>query len=473
MIGFFCIHYQMCYNKPMIKFSEEIKHALKVMGYNELMPIQEKVIPKLLNDRDIIVKAKTGSGKTAAFAIPLCEQIDWNINEPQAIVLACTRELAMQIQQEISNIGKFKKIKAALVIGKENMDYQRAALKQKCHIVVATPGRLYDHILQENIDLSKVKYVIIDEADYMLDMGFCEQVEQILKQLPQQHITALFSATYPEKVQSLIQNYTQNAEWVEIEDAADIAHYYIETENRWHTLLYLLTDIRIDSAIIFCNQQEDVDKIYRSFQKYDIDVLRIHGGMLQKQRISNMEAFKKGKSRLLIASDVAARGIDVEKVSHIIHYDMPKSSKEYTHRCGRSGRINQNGISILLVNNEKMLTDLQKLYTIQKLTIHESGKYKLSYLNEAVNKTNKSSQWAEDVCKLYFSVGKSKKIRTIDIVGSLCSIEGITQADIGVINVLNHMSYVEILNGKQQLIIEAFQHKTIKNKQVKVAIANE
>lgn len=465
----------MCYNAHMtINISKETRNALDVMGYDELLPIQEKVIPYLLENRDVVVKAKTGSGKTASFVIPLCEKIDWQLNEPQVIVLACTRELAIQIQKEFSNIGKFKKIKATTIIGKENMEYQKDALKQKCHVVVATPGRLYDHIEQGNIDLSKVTHVIIDEADYMLDMGFCEQVEQILDELPKTRVTALFSATYPAKVQKLIDMYTRGAKFIENVDVANIDHYYIETQKKWHTLLQLLNENEIESSIIFCNQQVDVDKIYRAFMDHGIHVLKIHGGMLQKDRIKSIEAFKKGNSRLLIASDVVARGIDIEKVSHVIHYDMPKSLKEYTHRCGRSGRVDQSGCSILLVHDEMdVLEKLRKQYPINAYKLVALKKLDLNYLNQKVVKKDKDKQWKHDVCKLYFSIGKSKKVRAVDIVGSLCSIENVTQEDIGVINILNNMSYVEILNGKEKLILEAFQNKTIKNKKVKVEIAKE
>ncbi|NBK97816.1 MAG: DEAD/DEAH box helicase [Erysipelotrichia bacterium] len=459
-----------------INLSEDITHALSIMGYDELLPIQKKVIPYIMAEKDVVVKAKTGSGKTAAFAIPLCEKVDWQIKEPQVLVLACTRELAMQIQSEFASIGRFKKMKVTCIIGKENMDYQKDALKQKCHVVVGTPGRLYDHIEQDSIDLSKVKYVVIDEADYMLDMGFCEQVEQILEVLPKQRVTALFSATYPKQVNMLIDHYTNNAKWIENVEDSTIDHYYVKGTHKWKTLLQLLSECQVESGIVFCNEQVEVDKIHRAFSTNGIQTLKIHGGMLQKQRIQSMEAFKKGESRLLIASDVVARGIDIEKVSHVFHYDAPKSIKEYTHRCGRSGRVNQKGCSILLLENEdEILTKLQNSFTIQAypLASLDKSSLHLTYLNKNVKKEDKQKKWLKDVCKLYFSVGKSKKIRTVDLLGALCSIEGVEQEDIGVIHILNHMSYVEILNGKEQIILSAFQDKTIKNKKVKVEIAKE
>lgn len=475
MMGFFYVLSKLCYNRHMtIKLSEETRRALDVMGYHELLTIQEKVIPYLLDDKDVVVKAKTGSGKTASFVIPLCEKIDWQINEPQVIVLACTRELAMQIQNEFSSIGKFKKIKATTIIGKENMVYQKDALKQKCHVVVATPGRLYDHIQQGNIDLSQITHVIIDEADYMLDMGFSEQVEQILDELPKTRVTALFSATYPQQVQKLINTYTNDAVFIDNIEDTTIVHQYIQCERKWHTLLKLLNEFKVESGIIFCNQQVDVDKIFKAFNDNGIHVLKIHGGMLQKDRISSIEAFKKGKSRLLVATDVVARGIDIEKVSHVFHYDIPNSIKDYTHRCGRSGRVGLPGCSIMIINDEmEMLDKLKEQFELNEIQVKDTKQMKLSYLNERVVKQDKVKKWKNDVCKLYFSVGKSKKVRAIDMVGSLCSIDGVSQDDIGVINILNNMSYVEILNGKEKLILEAYKNKKIKNKNVKVEIANE
>ena len=455
------------------KISKEIKDALDVMGYHTLLPIQEKVIPHLLENEDVIVKAKTGSGKTAAFGVPVCENIDWEYKQPQAIVLTCTRELAMQINQELSEIGRLKKIKVVPIIGKENMAYQKDALAQKCHIVVATPGRLLDHIQQGNIDLSKVKYVIIDEADYMLNLGFVEDVEEIIENISSEHTTALFSATFPDRIKQLIKKVIHEPTIITIEDKANINYHYVMSNNRFDGLLSVLESQVITSAIIFCNLQEEVDGLSKQLALLGLHVAKLHGGMLQKDRFTHMQLFKEGKRRILIATDVAARGIDIDRVSHVIHYGITRSEEDFIHRCGRSARNDASGDAIILLE-QKQISQYEKQliaqYEMAALDV-ENTQYDILSLNKSVQKKNREDKWKDNVTKLYFSVGKEKKIRAIDIVGSLCSIEGVSQQDIGVITILGKMSYVEILNGKEHIIVDAFKNKTIKSRKVKVEIA--
>lgn len=456
------------------KISKEIKDALDVMGYHTLLPIQEKVIPHLLAKQNVIVKAKTGSGKTAAFGVPVCENIVWEYKQPQVIVLTCTRELAMQIKQELSEIGRLKKIKVVPIIGKENMTYQKDALAQKCHVVVATPGRLLDHIQQGNIDLSKVAYVIIDEADFMLNLGFVEDVEEIMDNIDSEYTTASFSATFPERIEQLIDKVIQAPIRIAIEDKANICYRYKMVDDKLEGLIAVLETQDIQSAIIFCNLQEEVDDVSKQLAQRGLQVAKIHGGMRQKDRFSQMELFKQGKRRILVATDVAARGIDIDRVSHVIHYALAKCEDDFIHRCGRSARNDASGDSIMLIEprqRNRFINQLLDQYDMEEL-VEETSKQSIHTLNKSVEKKNREDKWKESVCKLYFSVGKEKKIRAIDIVGALCSIDGISQADIGVISILAKMSYVEILNGKEELIVAAFQQKTIKNKKVKVEIAN-
>lgn len=456
------------------KISKEIKDALDVMGYHTLLPIQEKVIPHLLAKQNVIVKAKTGSGKTAAFGVPVCENIVWEYKQPQVIVLTCTRELAMQIKQELSEIGRLKKIKVVPIIGKENMTYQKDALAQKCHVVVATPGRLLDHIQQGNIDLSKVAYVIIDEADFMLNLGFVEDVEEIMDNIDSEYTTALFSATFPERIEQLIDKVIQAPIRIAIEDKANICYRYKMVDDKLEGLIAVLETQDIQSAIIFCNLQEEVDDVSKQLAQRGLQVAKIHGGMRQKDRFSQMQLFKQGKRRILVATDVAARGIDIDRVSHVIHYALAKCEDDFIHRCGRSARNDASGDSIMLIEprqRNRFINQLLDQYDMEEL-VEETSKQSIHTLNKSVEKKNHEDKWKESVCKLYFSIGKEKKIRAIDIVGALCSIDGISQADIGVISILAKMSYVEILNGKEELIVAAFQQKTIKNKKVKVEIAN-
>lgn len=450
-----------------MNFSNEINKALAVMRYQSLLPVQEQVIPKLMEDINIAVKAKTGSGKTAAFAIPMCEKVEWDENKPQVLVLVCTRELALQIEEEFRQIGRFKKIRCVSLIGKKNMDYQKDQLKQKCHVVVATPGRLLDHLENENIDLSNIRHVIIDEADYMLEMGFLEQTEQILEKLPANCVKALFSATYPQKIKNLIDRYVENVEWINLEETCQIHHYYVETEHRWRDLLRVLESESIESAMIFCATQNSVDELYQRLHKMGILVSKIHGAMPQKKRIQNVEKFRRGESRILIATDVAARGLDIDQVTHVIHYDMPSTFMAYTHRCGRSGRLDKEGTSILLCETNDFSL-LEEEYELKPLVMHSGN---LDALKQTVIKKQGQNYWKGSVTKLHLNAGKEKKLRVGDIIGALCSIDGVDKDDIGVVEVLSKMTFVEVLNGKEQIIMDALKEKTIKNKKVKAELA--
>lgn len=451
---------------------KKIQEALAIMGYTKLMPIQEAVIPALLKEENVVVKARTGSGKTASFAIPICEKIDWDENNPQALILTCTRELAQQIQEEVSLIGRLKKIKVQSIIGKEKMQYQVDSLKQKTHIVVATPGRLWDHLQNGTIDVSKVRYVVLDEADYMLDMGFIEQVDAIFEYLPKALCISLFSATYPTRIQALVEKRIKEPVFIEHEEKAEIEHYMCVKENIEESFLNILKQTRIESALVFCDTQVDVDDLYLLCRKKGINVAKLHGGMLQNKRFEALQSFKEGKTRILVATDVAARGIDIENVTHVIHYQLPHTLEEYTHRCGRTGRKDRSGISILLVEDTSasILKVLQKNFTIEKWKQTEVFK-DYAQLKQKVTKEAKQDKWQDTVIKLYVGAGKDKKVRANDIIGAFCSVEGVGKEDIGVINVLQKMSYVEILHAKESLLVEAFKEKTIKNKKVKVQVA--
>ncbi len=448
-----------------MKFSKEIHDALDVMGYKELLPVQQEVIPHLMEGHDIIVKSRTGSGKTAAFAIPLCEKINWDDRNLQVLVIACTRELALQSEKEFKQIGRFKKIRCLSLIGKKNMDYQKQLLHQGYHVVVATPGRLLDHIEQGNLDLSTLRYVVIDEADALLEYGFMQQMERLISYFPDDCVTALFSATYPERIQKLCEHFMRDPVMITMDQQAAITHYFVSCESKWKALLDVLGSIQAESVIVFCAMQNTVDELYQRLSKMQIPALKLHGGMHQKKRIEQMERFKKGEVRLLVATDVAGRGIDIEKVTHIIHYDIPTSLKAYTHRCGRSARLEKLGASIILKDAKETLHHLEEEYSFSVFEVSSSRD--LSYLHTSVVKQDKQEKWEAYVEVLHLNVGKEKKIRIGDIVGALCSIENITMEDIGVVEVLNNMSYVEILNGKADIVLHALEKMTIKQKRVK------
>jgi len=337
------------------KLSEEILKSVDILKFKSPTIVQQKVIPIALEERDIVVKSQTGSGKTAAFAIPICELVNWEENKPQALVLTPTRELAVQVREDFFNIGRFKRLKVAAVYGKAPFYNQERELKQKTHIVVGTPGRTIDHIKEGNFTTDNIKYLVLDEADEMLSMGFLGQVEEIISALPAKRVTMLFSATMPEDIEFLCSEYMKDPEYVEIQsesltvDRIGQEGYMVDEDDK----IDLLKDITIvenpDSCIIFCNTREKVDEVYAELNRANYTSDKIHGGMEQKDRMKVMDDFKHGYFRYLVATDVAARGIDVDNITHVINYDIPDDAESYIHRIGRTGRIGNLGMAVTIV----------------------------------------------------------------------------------------------------------------------------
>ncbi len=461
------------------KISKNILKALTKLDYKHPTKVQEVVIDKLLNNENIIVASQTGSGKTASFGIPIINQIDWLENSPQALILTPTRELAIQVKQEIENIGVYERICVNAIYGKTPITKQMLELKQKNHIVVATPGRLLDLIDRRAIDLSKVKTFVIDEVDEMFKMGFIEQVEEIYGLLNKDINIALFSATVDDTVVRLANSLEMNVEPIVMEkQVSTITYEKVITKEKYKpdVLLALLSNQEISSAIIFANTQEKVDDICYDLEDLDVLAGTLHGGMMQKERIENLEKFKEGKLRVLVATDVAARGLDIEDVSIVIHYELASSIQTYLHRSGRSGRKGKQGLTILMLNNsqneylESKLVDYPELVfeNLDILDIQEQ-EINLEHLRvKGENKNIKKLFKDEHLTTLYISAGKTKKMRNKDIVGAMLEVEGVSFEDIGKINVKENVSYVDILNDKEGQIIKHFKHNSIKGKKVKV-----
>ena len=337
-----------------MNLDKNIIQALHTLGYEKPLPVQEKVIPNILLGTDCIVKSRTGSGKTASFAIPIIQNLEIDERSPQALVLTPTRELALQIQQDFDRIGTFKKIKTLPIFGKQPFKFQKEDLKQRCHVVIGTPGRVLDHLQQQTLDPSKIRYVVLDEADEMLNMNFLDEVQAILKYMPKKHVTCLFSATYPAVIQRMSKKYLYKPAKIDLTSTnkPNILEeaYHVNEEHKELFLLHLLALKKPESCMIFCKTQARVDEVYECLEKNQVSVDKIHGGMMQEERLSHMRRFKKGKVRILVCTDVASRGIDVFKVEMIINYDMPSPVETYTHRIGRSGRVDEQGLAISLVN---------------------------------------------------------------------------------------------------------------------------
>lgn len=470
--------------------SQEIVRALESLSYETPTEVQREVIPVALEQKDLVVKSQTGSGKTAAYGIPLCELVDWNENKPQVLVLTPTRELALQVNEDITNIGRFKRIKSMAVYGKAPFHIQRAELKQRTHMVVGTPGRVHDHIERGTLPIERIKYLVIDEADEMLNMGFIEQVQAIIQQLPTDRVTMLFSATFPEDVAKLAHRYMNTPVQVEIKaeglTTATIEHSVIEVKEA--DKFKLLQDVMIvenpDSCIIFCRTQENVDQVFRQMAELEYPCDRIHGGMEQDERFEVMNAFRRGQFRYLVATDVAARGIDITNITHVINFDIPLEKESYVHRTGRTGRAGKTGKAITFAASK----DARRLAEIEgyigfsinkaKAPSEEAVDLRREDFEQKLNigpvlKKDKREQLNKQIMKLNFNGGKKKKLRAVDFVGTIAKIEGVSAEDIGIITILDNVTDVEILNGKGSLVLEVMRNTTVKGKQLKVRRGNK
>ncbi len=468
------------------ELSDELLKAINMLNFKSPTKVQEKVIPAILEHKDIVVKSQTGSGKTAAFAIPICELIDWDENKPQALVLAPTRELAIQVKEDIFNIGRFKRLKVPAVYGKSSMKMQIKELKQKTHVVVGTPGRTLDHMERGTFDTSEIKYLVIDEADEMLNMGFIEQIESIINKLPNERMTLLLSATMPKDIKKLCNKYMKDPLHIQIEDTSKASdrieqeRYLIDRNEK----IDLLKDITVvenpDSCIIFCNTKQMVNDIFNELKRERYTCGKIHGGMEQEDRLRAMDSFRKGSFRYLVATDVAARGIDVDDISLVLNYDVPYDKEVYVHRIGRTGRASKEGKAVTFVtrNEKKYLNEIHQ-YIGKEIPLKERPSEEIvdAYKQEFMRKISikpkvketKGEKLSKEIIKLHINAGKKTKMRPVDIVGTLCNIKGMTAQDIGIINVLDVSTFVEILNNKGEMVFRELQDKPIKGRIRKVS----
>ena len=353
----------------MLSVSEPVRLALNDMGYETPTPIQEQAIPIMLNGRDVVGRAQTGTGKTTAFGIPMIELLDPTRQETQGLVLAPTRELAVQVTGELRNLAAYRGIKVVTLYGGQRIDVQLNALKKTPQIIVGTPGRVQDHMQRGTLRLNAVKIAILDEADQMLDIGFAEDMIRILRATPRSRQTALFSATVPFFIRRMIDRFLRDPVHIgigqesEAADTIEQLYYEVAEQDKTAGLVEVLrTDLSGEKALIFCRTQVGVDRLARRLRSARIRVEPIHGGMRQSQREAVMRVFRSGELRVLVATNVAARGLDIPEISHVINYDMPGNLEEYIHRIGRTGRIGNVGKAVTFVAED----DFAMLQTIRE-----------------------------------------------------------------------------------------------------------
>ena len=345
--------------------SPEVLKGVRELGYDMATPVQAATIDPALAGRDLLVRAKTGTGKTAAFCVPVVERVEAGARSPRAIVLAPTRELAIQVAQECAGIAKYKDLRIAAIYGGVGFGPQEQALRDGAEIVVGTPGRVLDHARRGTLDLSKVQFAVLDEADEMLSMGFLEDVRKILDRTPKDRQSLFVSATINESIKNLIRSYLRDPEEIYLsvdgDNVSSIAHVLYETSPDYHkarALLDLIEKERPHSAIIFCNTREDVNTVYTFLDRQGLGVEMISGELPQSRREKVMARVKAGAVQYLVSTDVAARGIDISDLSHVVNYALPEDPSVYLHRCGRTGRIGKTGTALTLAGGADFSTRL-------------------------------------------------------------------------------------------------------------------
>jgi len=359
-----------------LPLSQEVMNGIEELGFSNLFPIQAQAIIPLLEGKDVIGQAQTGTGKTAAFGIPMIERINPKNKGVQGLVLEPTRELAIQVAEHISRISRYAAFRVLPIYGGKPIQQQIYALERGVHIVVGTPGRIIDHLKRGTLNLASVKVVVLDEADRMLDMGFIDDIEYILSNVPINRQTSLFSATIDQSVMNVCNRYMKKPEKILVSKdeiaLTQIDQYYtvVNPRNKFQILCNILDENHIDRAIIFCKTRIGTNMLAERLRTRGYDAKPLHAGFTQAQRDFVSNSFRKGKLKLLVATDVAARGLDIQGITHIINYDIPLDALVYFHRIGRTARMGLEGTAITLVGYGEM-AELDRIRALTKTTMEE------------------------------------------------------------------------------------------------------
>jgi superfamily II DNA/RNA helicase len=381
-------------NFDELGLSKEILSTINEIGYKEPTEIQKKAIPQILMGRDVLGCAQTGTGKTGSFVMPLVEILSSGKSKsrmPRSLILAPTRELAMQVSEEFNVINKYFKLQMALLIGGVSFTEQDIKLAKGVDVLVATPGRLLDHIERGKVIIKEVKLLIIDEADRMLDMGFIPDIIKINKLLPRIRQTLFFSATLSKEILDIGKDLLINPKEITVSPRSstsqNIESLFVkfDNKNKLNNLISLIGLEKIRSAVVFCNKKKDIEKVNLSLKNNNYQTVCLHGDMDQSSRINSLDQFKKGSAQILIASDVAARGIDVDNISHVFNYDVPNNPEDYVHRIGRTGRAGKKGKAFTIYEEydeknilmiEKVISQKVKTIDFKKISLNSSLKNK-------------------------------------------------------------------------------------------------
>ncbi|HYO55358.1 ATP-dependent RNA helicase DbpA [Archangium sp.] len=456
-------------NFSALALSPPLLQVLEELDFQVVTPIQAQSIPVLLQGRDLVGQAKTGSGKTAAFALPILEKIRLQQRRLQALVLCPTRELCAQVAGEIRRLGRrLPGLQVLVLAGGQPVRPQVNALEKGAHIAVGTPGRILDLLQRESLETRQLATVVLDEADRMLDMGFREDMERILGATPPMRQTVLFSATFPPDIEALSRAFQKQPTRVtiaETEAAPDIQQlcYVCEPEEKTALLLRILRQYQPASAIVFCNLKATVVELTRALTEAGVGADGLQGDMEQSERDSVMAKFRNRSTRILIATDVAGRGIDVEALDAVVNFDLPSQPEPYVHRIGRTGRAGRRGLAISIATPR----DERKVETLEHTTGVKMERASVETLPPADVKGGVSLEAAWET--LFISAGRKDKMRPGDILGALTGeAGGLNAADIGKIEIHDHHAYVAVSKGIVRVALQRLRDGRIKGRKYRI-----
>ena len=521
-----------------LNIDERILRAIEDMGFEETSPIQTQAIPAVCEGIDVVGQAQTGTGKTAAYTIPMLMKIDPQIKKPQAIVLCPTRELAVQVAEEIRKLAKYMSdIKVLPVYGGQEIVRQIKSLKTGVQIIVGTPGRVMDHMRRKTVKFDNINMVILDEADEMLDMGFREDMETILTETPEDRQTVMFSATMPKAIMDIARNFQKDARIIKVVrkelTVSNIEQFYYEVrpKNKTEVLCRLIDIYNPRLSVVFCNTKRQVDELISELKGRGYFADGIHGDMKQQQRDRVMDDFRSGKVDILIATDVAARGIDVDDVDMVFNYDVPQDEEYYVHRIGRTGRAGRSGMSLSFISGKEVYklkdierycktkilakpvpslddvknTKLDNMFDKIRQTIEEGGLTDMvNLVEEHVNQEEYTSMDMaaallkmligdtldrEDeveefhfdtdkddsrMVRLFINIGKKDKIKPANILGAIAGESGMPGKLVGAIDMMDNYTFVDVPAIHAEKILKAMNDNVqIKGRRVNVEKANQ
>src|SRR5256714_1861042 len=463
--------------------SEPLLEALAHLGYDRPTPIQEQAIPAMLSGRDVIGQAQTGTGKTAAFGLPLLQYVDPGAPEVQALVLTPTRELCIQVTQALRAYGERRGIEIVAILGGAPIRDQAAYLRQGAQVGVGTVGRVMNMMRRHHLVLSDARYVVLDEADEMLGLGFLEDVETILSRCPSGRQTSLWSATMPPEIRRLAEKRMYDPVTIKVRAATltidTVDQFFVEGPDRQkpEALARVLKSERPDQAIIFVRTKIGADRLARALGDRGVRVKALHGDMSQGSRDGVMIAFKGGRERLLVATDVAARGLDISGVTHVVNYDIPNSPDVYVHRIGRTGRVGRSGRAITLIT-PKQRRELEAIEKHAKTEIHPWSTEVVAVAPNGDRETRrprhtKPRKAAVDgeVVKLIVSGGRAQGLEPADVIGAIVDNSHLEGEDIRNVRVLERFSFVEVPAARSREVIDKVSGSAVRGTKLRLEVA--